>query len=94
MFLVRAYFISLRCSITLTSEWAQVKPLNCWIPCGATGGKCNTCGRNAYCCRQGFYDCPLKSWQAASSDYHSCVGFEDKDLVDTESLGSDFKIKN
>ena len=49
--------------------------------CGHTGGKCEACGENAYCCRNyngdesGYNngDCPIDAKLVASSDTHDCV---------------------
>jgi len=53
-----------------------VSTADCWGKCGNKGGSCNNgCGQNGYCCRRGFWDCPVGGQQVASSKYHMCVTY-------------------
>ena len=49
---------------------------NCWWKCGKKGGKCSWCGRNGYCCRQGWTGTPDPRCNRAVSackGYHCCT---------------------
>lgn len=54
--------------------WYQISKKNCWSHCDRKGGPCpDFCGRRGFCCRKGYYDCPLAAEAAADTAYHTCV---------------------
>merc|ERR1711868_310696 len=46
---------------------------DCWYNCGVSGGKCDWCGTNGYCCRKGWKDCSKRFQDVALSSHHTCL---------------------
>merc|ERR1719265_2961712 len=51
---------------------------NCWGPCQRTAGRCDFCGTEGLCCRQGFGSDPAECGGQGAPNFHTCIIPEDE----------------